>query len=117
MTKARFSERQPGVKFTGEYPTWVQICCHEQVEETTDPETGEVTGTEYVYDFNEWSENDPDREAIEADPESYLDYAPTPAPTPVPPVPPIPYDVVEQVAQNTANIEYIACMSDIDLDV
>lgn len=91
---------------------YVQICLHEETEEVTDPETGE-TSEEYVYDFNEWHEAHPDIEAIEADPESYLDYQPEPEPKPQPP---IPSDIRDQVEINTANIEYIAMMSDIELN-
>ena len=115
MTRAQFATRQPETKFTvSDQLTYVQICLHEEVVEVTDPETGEVTGEEYAYDFNEWHEKNPDIQAIEADPESYLDYQPAPAPQPEPPVP---YDVRDQVEINTANIEYLAMMTDIELNV
>lgn len=116
MIKARFDRKQQEVTFRpmGDGVTYVQICLHETEHEVIDPESGEVQGIEYVYDFNEWHEptESVDQEAIEADPEAYLDYVPAPAP--VPPTP-VPFDVRDQVETNTANIDYIAMMMDIDL--
>lgn len=114
MTRAQFAVRQPETKFTTtEGMTYVQICLHEQEVEVRDPEIGEVTGHEYAYDFNEWHEKEPDRDAIEADPEAYLNYQPAPEPKPEPPVP---SDIRDQVEINAANIEYIAMMTDIELN-
>lgn len=61
-------------------------------------ETGE-TSTRYEYDFNEWTADDVDQDAIQKDPASYLDYTPASEPT-----------LTEQVEQNTANIEYLTMM-------
>lgn len=113
MTRAQFTVRQPETKFTEtDGMTYVQICLHEEPVEVTDPDTGTTT-TEYLYDFNEWHEKNPDRAAIEADPEAYLDYQPAPEPKPEPPVP---SDIRDQVEINAANIEYIAMMTDVELN-
>lgn len=75
MTKAIFGEKQPSVRTTTmDGKTFVQICVNE-AGKTVDNMGGE-SHTEYEYDFNEWSEESPDVDAIKANPEKYLDYRP-----------------------------------------
>lgn len=81
MKKAQFAEKQEKAAFqTTDGKTTVRICMNEQTVDITDQETGEITATEYVYDFNEWTdaEENIDQDAIKADPESYLNYTPAP---------------------------------------
>lgn len=75
MTKAIFAEKQPSVK-TAEIDgkTTVFICLNEM--EKTVEDMGGNSHVEYEYDFNEWSEESPDIDAIKANPEKYLDYRP-----------------------------------------
>lgn len=54
--------------------TFVYICLNE-TEITVDNMDGE-SHIEYEYDFNEWSEESPDIDAIKAKPEKYLNYRP-----------------------------------------
>lgn len=74
--KARFSEKQDQVKFTTiGTKTTVQICLNEETETVT-PVTGDPY-KDYVYDFHEFTEENPDTDAIKKNPENYLDYEPT----------------------------------------
>lgn len=75
MIRATFGEKQPSVRTTiMDGKTFVQICVNE-AGKTVGNMDGE-THTEYEYDFNEWSEESPDIDAIKANPEKYLDYRP-----------------------------------------
>lgn len=81
MRKARFAEKQKEVTLvTVDGQTTVRVCLHESPVDVENPETGEITGQEYLYDSNEWSdaEDNIDEDAIKANPEDYLDYEPTP---------------------------------------
>ena len=74
--KARFSEKQDPVKFTTiGAKTTVQICINEETETVT-PENGDPYQG-YVYDFHEWTEENPDADAIKKNPENYLNYEPS----------------------------------------
>jgi hypothetical protein len=75
MTKAIFGEKQPSVRTTTmDGKTFVYICLNE-TEITVENMDGE-SHAEYEYDFNEWSEESPDIDAIKASPEKYLGYRP-----------------------------------------
>lgn len=79
--KAIFSSRQDIVKTTtigGR--TTVQICLNEERKDIENQETGEVE-TGYSYDYNEWSAENVDIDAVKANPSKYIDYAPSPEPT------------------------------------
>lgn len=60
--------------------TTVRICQNEKTVDIEDQETGKITGQEYSYDFNEWTdlEENIDEDTITKNPEKYLDYAPAP---------------------------------------
>ena len=75
MTKAIFSEKQPSVK-TAEVDgkTTVFICLNE-TEKTVEDMEGN-SHVEYEYDFNEWTEEKPDIESINKNPDKYIDYQP-----------------------------------------
>lgn len=75
MTKAIFSEKQPSVK-TAEVDgkTTVFICLNE-TEKTVEDMDGN-SHVEYEYDFNEWTEENPDTDAISKNPDKYIDYQP-----------------------------------------
>ena len=79
--KAIFSSRQNTVKATtiGERTT-VQICLNEEQKDIENPETGEVE-TGYSYDYNEWSAENVDIDAVKKNPSKYIDYIPGPEPT------------------------------------
>ncbi len=108
MKKVIFDSKQETVQLwpAGDAVT-VQIFQNER--EITAPnvneETGELTGemvTSYEYDFNEWTADDVDTDAINAitaDPAAYLNYTPAVEPT-----------LSEKVDQNTADIEYLTMM-------
>ena len=72
MTKAIFAEKQPSVK-TAEIDgkTTVFICLNE-TEKTAEDMDGN-SHVEYEYDFNEWTEEKPDIEAISKNPDKYIE--------------------------------------------
>ena len=79
--KAIFSSRQNAVKATtigGR--TTVQICLNEEKKNIENPETGTVE-VGYVYDFNEWTAENVNVNAVKKDPESYINYIPGPEPS------------------------------------
>lgn len=80
MQKAEFDSKQETVTFmeAGEKTT-VQICMNGK--EVTKTQEDGSTSTGYVYDWNMWTEADPDRDAIKKNPEDYLDYVPEQAAT------------------------------------
>ena len=75
MTKAIFAEKQPSVK-TAEIDgkTTVFICLNE-TEKTVEDMNGN-SHVEYEYDFNEFTEEKPDVESINKNPDKYIDYQP-----------------------------------------
>lgn len=54
--------------------TTAQICLNEEIVEK-ETEEGQKR-TAYAYDFNEWTEEDVDQDAITAAPDDYIDYQP-----------------------------------------
>lgn len=80
MRKATFDSKQETTKFmTVDGRTTVQICMNGE-EVQREQEDGTKVN-EYVYDFNEFTEENPDIDAIKANPENYLDYSPAKAAT------------------------------------
>lgn len=78
IERAMFLEPQPKVnvrEILGE--TWFTICLNEQVKNVInefDHETKEYI--QYVYDFNQFSDNSLDVEDVKKNPEKYLHYVP-----------------------------------------
>nr|WP_295301098.1 hypothetical protein [uncultured Blautia sp.] len=84
MKKARFTQKQPLLKtFDSGNGVYVFICTNEKetTEETQQPETGSgetqiYQETVYEYDYNEFVVPSDHLEAIQSNPENYLDYEP-----------------------------------------
>ena len=82
MKKARFTQKQPLLKtFDSGNGVYVFICTNEKetTEETQQPGSGETPiyqETVYEYDYNEFVVPSDHLEAIQSNPENYLDYEP-----------------------------------------
>lgn len=113
MKEARFIVKQKAVTISkpGDL-TIVQIAVNERTVDVTDPQTGEKTGEEYAYDWNEFQGvdgTDFDTAAIEKEPEKYLDFTcEAPAPV-VGPLPEITAHKLEKATQK--NTDAIASMN------
>ena len=80
MTKARSDSKQLTVQtHVVDGKTTVQIFINEETEKVN-PIDGGDSYTQYVYDFNEWTDDSEnvDVDAIKANPASYIDYQPAP---------------------------------------
>ena len=113
MREARFSEKQQAVTISkpGDL-TIVQIAINERPADVVDPQTGEKTGEEYAYDWNEFQGidgTDFDITEIQKSPEKYLDFT-CAAPEPV--VGHLPETTVHKLEKATQkNTDAIASMN------